>query len=1051
MTNTTTESIHPPSIILTAEVHRENFKNNIKHESENHIASDTVTTMTNGTSSSISSSESGQLSSGSSAPMDSNSQKDDDNVLLWAQRAIQGAIDQHTTTTATTPPPGDAVRALIHKRQQHVRPQPLRIPPPPSANDHPSDESAQVAKHRRTVHTSSPTIAKEHSRAKKSIILSHHIDRSAHSTSGSLLPSRNDTTVDLPEHVAQVDPDDDNTAISNRTPDTSRCSSPSVSVGGDENTGNFDFENCRTIDQVVVVEEPKSSAVEAEDMANQNGTIDRKDEHVVAGQPPVSKDQDRYDNTNSLVDDMTLESSQVCEVNIDANTMNYVTSSVRDYIDSMHSTTQQYDSRIDNDGQFNGRFHQAKEVEPLQIDTKSYDLPAGSLIEYLSAKASTKHERKSFGMDPPVSSSEDDVMKNDPPLVLTHSEMTRSAVVEPEVNPLKKNSSTDVQENGSARTDPDELKPVIMYDNLGEKCRTIENTKLTCDTTTTTLTSSNQSLSERVIDTPQRKTTVVTIPNLNFIDPRNEIRTNDTFEPDGLYPSREARDFASCIQHMHYLLSGTDDVEDIDIQQFGKLVQFSSTFIGPHLHVSSYGTSQIMTLATKLNVSIPVTDRYLDALRSMGDDESQRCYNDLENLNRLTQFLRELNAYLEVLTGSNVRIEASGAETASSLPIVRSVSIDAFEVEANDGFTNADFRPVDDEEPWWEVVARLNGTVCQDSQSCQQINSANTCNQEPVTLSNVNASKVESTNALEKDDATVSPIYPVERDIAKFWIERERAARQPEVYNLPDVGSLVVTKAHSYSGQDITARCGRSKRISKTKSSSSSYSNMSQRSLRSIQRKWAGQKKIAQSIEDAPKLNAVSATSAFFDKDNKLKIFNSFSNVWRLSYVERAQHHEGYFNVDKYSLYAASAVQTFRHPLDCVAWESRSVKQRFMYEHSISFTRNWFGCLTETNANDIIKEPICRPKSMEMPMEADEWTEEWFLNRHRLCHDREYHQYDDDDDSFWDGERPECGTIRNVRLRIGEKITRVTPDLTSHVRRSRWRKKHFPPGTFPYN
>lgn len=83
-------------------------------------------------------------------------------------------------------------------------------------------------------------------------------------------------------------------------------------------------------------------------------------------------------------------------------------------------------------------------------------------------------------------------------------------------------------------------------------------------------------------------------------------------------------------------------------------------------------------------------------------------------------------------------------------------------------------------------------------------------------------------------------------------------------------------------------------------------------------------------------------------------------------------------------------------------------------------------------------------------MEADEWTEEWFLNRHRLCHDREYHQYDDDD-SFWDGERPECGTIRNVRLRIGEKITRVTPDLTSHVRRSRWRKKHFPPGTFPYN
>ena len=81
-------------------------------------------------------------------------------------------------------------------------------------------------------------------------------------------------------------------------------------------------------------------------------------------------------------------------------------------------------------------------------------------------------------------------------------------------------------------------------------------------------------------------------------------------------------------------------------------------------------------------------------------------------------------------------------------------------------------------------------------------------------------------------------------------------------------------------------------------------------------------------------------------------------------------------------------------------------------------------------------------------MEADEWTEEWFLNRHRYCND--HHHEDEDDNLTWNDERPECGTIRNVRLRIGEKITRVTPDLTSYVRRSRWRKKHFSPGTFPY-
>lgn len=45
---------------------------------------------------------------------------------------------------------------------------------------------------------------------------------------------------------------------------------------------------------------------------------------------------------------------------------------------------------------------------------------------------------------------------------------------------------------------------------------------------------------------------------------------------------------------------------------------------------------------------------------------------------------------------------------------------------------------------------------------------------------------------------------------------------------------------------------------------------------------------------------------------------------------------------------------------------------------------------------------------------------------------------------------PECGQIVNIRLKIGEHITRVHPEYTSSLRRSRWRKKYFPKGSFPY-
>lgn len=1150
--NVTAASIHPPSIISTAEVQRHlTGENKDLTESDNvcddNRCSNTVTTMTTGGSSSITSSEMHEMQPGLWTSSNDESHENFSSVeqmrgLTLARQAVRNAIDKQTINAVTSPE--EAALALIRERQQlrQTQQQEKISIPHPATNSYPSDESKRIAKHRGIItNIPSPTLVKEQQPEYKSIILSHHIDRNDYSNEGSVPFMRNCASVESPKNtmpkVATTAGSNDDDPSVKATPDTSRSSSPSVSI----DDVNVDLENynktphvmeeskhtkshgevddnrverrsdSKIADNTFTIEPTFSPSAEKVDIDEQHAltVIQSTDPHrhdnpnftAAAGNGMYCSPDSSFDvtkplsvtvsplivqkvaayidrvtststsqptgslkanTTNSIpessdvvnaLDEMTLATSQSNDVNIDPKMMNYVTSSVRDYIDSMHTNktkTYTFDSLADNHMEIEDRVQVAtiKEVEPLEVDTIPYDLQVDSLIEYLSAKASTKHNNIGFGVDPP-STSDDEAIKNDPPITLTNSEVTRSAVIEPEVNPFK--AFTSDVEHDNAASDPEVSKPVIMYDELGERRRKslieqdfsnpVENTTLICDTKA--VPSSYPLHSETVVDTPKRKTTFVTIPNVTTVDTKDENQTKDTFEPDGLYPSRTTRDFVSSIQNLYYLLTGNDDATDIEIQQFGKLVQFSFLFVNSKLQITSYGTSQIMTRANDLHVSLHITDRYLDAIRSLGD-QSQQIYNNLEDLHYMNQFLCDLNAYLEILMGSTLPTEADTDDP--SLRVISNVPVDAFEVEVNDGFTNVEFRPLDDEEPWWEVVARLNGTVCQDSHSSQLIETANVDNKEPVLSSNVNASKLEATSAHDHDEGLVQ--NSVERDIAKFWIDREREIRQPEIMNLPHVGNLMVKKAHSYSGQDVTAQYRKSKRISRTKSCSSTSSNISQRSLRSIRRQWSCQQNMAKSMKDLPKLNAVSATSAFFDKDNKLRIFNSFSHVWRLSYAERIQHHEGYFDVDKYSLYATSAVQTHRHPLDCVAWESRSVKQRFMYEHSISFTRNWFGCLTEMIANPIVKEPVCRPNSMEMPMEADEWTEEWFLNRHRYCND--HHHEDEDENLTWNDERPECGTIRNVRLRIGEKITRVTPDLTSYVRRSRWRKKHFPPGTFPY-
>jgi len=241
---------------------------------------------------------------------------------------------------------------------------------------------------------------------------------------------------------------------------------------------------------------------------------------------------------------------------------------------------------------------------------------------------------------------------------------------------------------------------------------------------------------------------------------------------------------------------------------------------------------------------------------------------------------------------------------------------------------------------------------------------------------------------------------------------------------------------------------------------------------------------------------------------------------WTQPYKERIKDHPGFFSVDVFSLYEASAVLgVSSHKFDDDLWEHRDVKQRFLHEKSISMSRNWFGDLLRKRGNDLYKEPVAHPKSMEMPIEnlpgEGDWVDEWYTTWQQKKIDAMSGQsdsasasdsngsfgsetytddgeassrfYDDSvtnddcsgsaytdaisdsvytsrrsdfsqsknsyglgEDDSWEEDPPECGTFQNVKLKIGERLSLVHHEHLSSLRRSMWRKKYFPRGTFPY-
>jgi hypothetical protein len=742
-----------------------------------------------------------------------------------------------------------------------------------------------------------------------------------------------------------------------------------------------------------------------------------------------------------------LATTESASNTIDLDVLQHASLHVREYIDSMATydkviggtdddQERKCDVRHDSNNIVDANFQVQPGTNSMEVHSSTHatveqhsEIPVDDLVTYISNLKFEGNQTEN-SLNPPHS-------KNDPPLKQTVSEETRCALLEPETNPIKEINADDDHSIVNAPLDP-EIAKSIMLDELGEP-----NTVSICATECNDASNPVPFLVEKVMVTPQRIITLLTLPN-ELKERKSGVQSSNANDPDGIYPANDLRDFAAEVRNLNFLLSSGDDADDNDIHLFGQLIRFSFSYLNS-LEITSFGVSQILTRAKELDVSLAIVDRYLDAFSAWHVD-TDRNLDELDNVNGITTILRDLCAHLEMLSSNN-GMDFDAEDPECLLNENRRMPTDAFEVEVNDGFINNEFRPSGDDEPWWEVAARLNGTLCS-----TEIYHATT---EEVDTASSNTVGVQDNQRHETNVSDNTSKSTFENDVVSFWKDHEESQRlKTEHSNMKRSKTIDVRNigtSSSFSSFGVSKR-ELSRTVSRTRSQSSARS-FPQISKRDTQRSWSSRLSMANGTSTTGKvISAVSAATALLEKENSFRKQFPFSSLWRLSYARRTNNHEGYFDVDVYSLYASTVIGAYHHPLDNVPWESRSVKQRFLHEHSVSFMRNWFGCLTAIKANIRIKEPICRPKSMEMPMEADEWTEEWYKHQRAktgyIHVDNNQGEYDSDEDSWED--TPECGKIKNVRLRPGERITRVTPDLTCYLRRSRWRKKHFPQGNFPY-
>ncbi len=249
-----------------------------------------------------------------------------------------------------------------------------------------------------------------------------------------------------------------------------------------------------------------------------------------------------------------------------------------------------------------------------------------------------------------------------------------------------------------------------------------------------------------------------------------------------------------------------------------------------------------------------------------------------------------------------------------------------------------------------------------------------------------------------------------------------------------------------------------------------------------LQKKRLSKRKLNKGGKDMP-INGVAAAAAL---SGKRRLHGPRRSHLMQTIQKRTKEHRGFLDIDFYSLYEATTCHGEDEEIDKAPWEYRDVRQRFLAEKSVD-CRNWFGSFEPKLGNDRVSNPVACPKSLLVPAtkipESGEWNEDWFTtwksrrdNPNNLVTFTEEEvpaltrnftsgtsttmaESESDEKSMAEevdaGSCPkkavliEIGNLVSVRFG-GERVSKVHPDYTSSLRRSRWRKKYMR-GEFAFN
>jgi hypothetical protein len=546
--------------------------------------------------------------------------------------------------------------------------------------------------------------------------------------------------------------------------------------------------------------------------------------------------------------------------------------------------------------------------------------------------------------------------------------------------------------------------------------------------------------------------------------------------------ANQMNDLTGSVRDLYTMFMDTPSPSPVDLITFGNLIDLAFPFYDEKMP-SAVDRARLQVKARKRGIPVELTVILLEAIQILSEKErdlniEQRPSAFMKALSeneRKQQFLQRLILVEETVIRRDVAIYTtpdSNAEEAVEVDLHGDFDFAANEYPESDALS--------DDAPWWEAAAKLVRESNRYKQKTDEISRSNPTVDllQSALSSNSEESACKLDNATSSENPSVAERASVDEDIQGFWKWRKDICASQKKKGRKPLGI-----SSSYASNTDNERSMGTKTCSYTTAASSDgrsddgvwirkqrYATWSKTKTQ-LNRLLSGNASATEfSVGDPVPINATSVLSILDNVLVKRRVRVPPTQQWKRPYKLRTKDHPGFFDVHVNSLYTSLAVRGRSHRLDVVPWEHRVVKQRFLFEQSTSYNKNWFGTTRKVCGNDTIKEPICRPKSMEMPMKTEVWSEEWYkkpwtnplMNGSFESEDKEAkemqeirrkyncEQVDHDETLVSWEETPECGHLRNVRLKIGERTSRVTPDLTCSLRKSRWRKKYFPKGKFPY-